>query len=1274
MMRQNLEALLGRRTGHVMCVVLATALTAAACSGDGGGGSSSDDEDVIEGDGVSSDGVSSDGVSSDGVGTDTSGGDDTTGSDTVTGDIGTDTGGEDTVSNTAPTISFDAPADNTALVLGDSVDIVVSASDMEDALAELAFSVDSSVDGAVDLTNASLDTNAGTVTVSFTPAAAGAHTITATVEDTEGETADATLTLLVQVAPGAPVIEIAPADPLTGDDLIASVAMDAEDPDGNAGDLTYSYMWMKDDADSGISGDTVTADQTAKGETWKVVVTATDADGLVGAPGEASVQIGNTAPDAGMIAIVPDQVDLSSEVSCTAPVAASDADGDALTMMYAWEINEAPAVLAGGATPTNMVKLMDLRAGNDPEAGPESFVKVGDNVRCVLMVSDGAESASATSDNVMVGFFNVCESDLSPCDLNASCTNTDIIVPECGCNMGWAGDGTSCMDVDECADGVDACDMNATCTNTQGDYTCGCNDGYKGDGFGCDDINECTEGLGGVEGMMACDMNAACTNTVGSYDCSCNDGWMGDGTTCMDVDECAEGIDACDINAACTNTMGSYDCACGEGYEGDGFACSDINECVAAANSFDSPADLAGWATSSTTEGDGYTWYVNGDGALQFGNAAGDKYGGNTEAVAESPAWVVEPGQTLSFVLTVDVQDYPFEEYDLVDVELVVEGVPELIADKFDTDGNNTPTAFEFDLTPYAGKLVALRITLDTVDGSFNSGAGVILDDLVVSSGVCDANAACTNTDGSFSCACDDGYTGDGFACADVDECAMGMDACDLNAECSNTLGDYDCACNEGYDGDGFDCSDVDECAEGIDACDLNATCTNTVGDYGCACDEGYMGDGFDCANIDECAMDMDDCGNGATCMDTDGSFECMCDPGYLLDSNNDCVDINECAASGQVLGDFDDPATGLDGWMLESDTAPTYDWYINAFGELQFANAAGTAYGGNSTASAQSPAFMAQSGQTLAFDLTVDLSDYDGFFGSSYDLLDIYLVVDGVPELIGDKSDTDDNGVTTALAISLDEYAGKMVALRFEFDTVDDSFNSGAGVIIDNVEVTALPPCGENATCTNTPGAFECACDAGYTGDGQVCNVAPSAKGDLIITEFIANPAVISDPNGEWFEVYNASGVELDLSGLVIKSGDSGDHVISPDAPLKLANGAYAVFARNSNDQENGGVTAIVDYDGPQFVNSADFVTLESVGGVEIDTVAYDTAAGWTVSSGVALQFDGATLASGGLTPAQLADANDLPTGWCDAVPTYGTGDNTGSPGASNEPCIVPN
>ncbi len=40
----------------------------------------------------------------------------------------------------------------------------------------------------------------------------------------------------------------------------------------------------------------------------------------------------------------------------------------------------------------------------------------------------------------------------------------------------------------------------------------------------------------------------------------------------------------------------------------------------------------------------------------------------------------------------------------------------------------------------------------------------------------------------------------------DINECNDDMDNCDPNAECINTLGSFTCSCNQGYSGDGVSC------------------------------------------------------------------------------------------------------------------------------------------------------------------------------------------------------------------------------------------------------------------------------------------------------------------------------------------------------------------------------------------------------------------------------------------------------------------------------------
>jgi EGF domain/Calcium-binding EGF domain len=97
---------------------------------------------------------------------------------------------------------------------------------------------------------------------------------------------------------------------------------------------------------------------------------------------------------------------------------------------------------------------------------------------------------------------------------------------------------------------------------------------------------------------------------------------------------------------------------------------------------------------------------------------------------------------------------------------------------------------------------------------------------------------------------CQSGYALSNGLCVDVDECALPtMNACILNAKCTNTPGSYNCACNIGFRGDGYtSCTDIDECSGAVPPCDPNAACTNTPGSFSCACKAGYNGDGKNCA------------------------------------------------------------------------------------------------------------------------------------------------------------------------------------------------------------------------------------------------------------------------------------------------------------------------------------------------------------------------------------------------------------------------------------------
>ena len=63
---------------------------------------------------------------------------------------------------------------------------------------------------------------------------------------------------------------------------------------------------------------------------------------------------------------------------------------------------------------------------------------------------------------------------------------------------------------------------------------------------------------------------------------------------------------------------------------------------------------------------------------------------------------------------------------------------------------------------------------------------------------------------------------GDGLdECSDINECETGDNNCHADASCTNTDGSFTCACNNGFLGDCVTCNDVNEC-DGENECNVN--------------------------------------------------------------------------------------------------------------------------------------------------------------------------------------------------------------------------------------------------------------------------------------------------------------------------------------------------------------------------------------------------------------------------------------------------------------------
>jgi MYXO-CTERM domain-containing protein len=154
----------------------------------------------------------------------------------------------------------------------------------------------------------------------------------------------------------------------------------------------------------------------------------------------------------------------------------------------------------------------------------------------------------------------------------------------------------------------------------------------------------------------------------------------------------------------------------------------------------------------------------------------------------------------------------------------------------------------------------------------------------------CSPSATCTNSIGSFSCACNAGFTGGGHGvsgCTDIDECTAATDDCATTAVCANTAGTFTCTCPTGFTGDGrttgTSCADIDECAN-ASSCDENASCSNSAGSFTCTCDAGFTGNGMTCADADECTLGTDNCDENSICKNLPMTFSCSCAAGFTGD------------------------------------------------------------------------------------------------------------------------------------------------------------------------------------------------------------------------------------------------------------------------------------------------------------------------------------------------------------------------------------------------------
>ncbi|XP_019616714.1 PREDICTED: neurogenic locus notch homolog protein 1-like [Branchiostoma belcheri] len=181
--------------------------------------------------------------------------------------------------------------------------------------------------------------------------------------------------------------------------------------------------------------------------------------------------------------------------------------------------------------------------------------------------------------------------------------------------------------------------------------------------------------------------------------------------------------------------------------------------------------------------------------------------------------------------------------------------------------------------------------------------------------------------------------------CADVDDCASSPCA---NGTCTDGVASYTCSCENGWTGN--NCDQIDDCASSPCA---HGTCTDGDASYTCSCENGWTGNNCD-QDIDECASNP--CWLGGTCLDHVNGYRCVC-PKDATGKNcetaffaGDCYQFSTsavthrdatqaCSASSGRMVDLRDPqqqqflaniianTTGVSNWLAMK-TAPLPVFY----------------------------------------------------------------------------------------------------------------------------------------------------------------------------------------------------------------------------------------------------------------------------------------------------------------------------------------------------------
>ncbi len=178
----------------------------------------------------------------------------------------------------------------------------------------------------------------------------------------------------------------------------------------------------------------------------------------------------------------------------------------------------------------------------------------------------------------------------------------------------------------------------------------------------------------------------------------------------------------------------------------------------------------------------------------------------------------------------------------------------------------------------------------------------------------------------------------------------------------------------------------------------------------------------------------------------------------------------------------------------------------------------------------------------------------------------------------------------------------------------------------------------------------------------GEPRPIVPPADNDLVVSEYMADPNVVSDANGEWVEVYVRNAV--DLNGVELSIGTSKVELAPGAACVRPGADKYVVLARVADSGTNGGISNVLATFSTGLTNGGgQTLTLSRTDQATSVTTTYDTVTTLSSTAGASKKLSEDKLDS---------TLNDAEGSWCSTASgvTYGTDGNRGTPGAANGNC----